>query len=81
MLKKHKGKGIEGVALFLKPEFRNQGLGKVLIEYPYTRLNQEFSYIWGGQEKTLNNIYDWLKRREILYDTGSCFYTIGALNP
>jgi GNAT superfamily N-acetyltransferase len=79
VLENYHGKGIEGVALFLKPEFRSQGLGKALIEYPYTHLNQHFSYIWGGQEKTLNNLFDWLKRRELLYDTGTCFYTIGSL--
>ena len=80
-LKKYNGKGIEGVALYLHEDYRNKGLGRHLIQYPYEYLNQDFSHIWGGQEKDLNNIVDWLKRRELIYDTGSCFYTIGSLNP
>lgn len=78
-LKKYKGRGIEGVALFVRKEYRNLGLGKTLLEYPYEYLSKHFSYIWGGQEKDLNNLYDWLKRRELIYDTGTCFYTIGSL--
>lgn len=78
-LKKHKGRGIEGVGLYLLPEYRNKGLGKALIQYPYEILCDQFSYIWGGQEKDLNNLFDWLKRRELIYDTGRCFYTIASL--
>ena len=80
-LRKYNGKGIEGVALYLHEDYRNKGLGRHLINYPYEYLNKEFSHIWGGQEKDLNNIVDWLKRRELIYDTGRCFYTIGSLNP
>ena len=79
VLRKYRGRGIEGVALFLLSDYRKQGLGKVLINYPYTHLSDKFSYIWGGQEKTLNNIVDWLKRREVFYDTGTTFYTIASL--
>lgn len=79
VLKQYKGKGIEGVALFLQSKYRNKGLGKALISYPYTHLSDKFSYIWGGQEKSLNNIMDWLKRREVFYDTGTTFYTIASL--
>ena len=79
-LKRYSGEGIEGVALFLHKDYRSRGLGRYLIEYPYEHLNKVFSHIWGGQEKDLNNIMDWLKRRELIYDTGRCFYTIGSLN-
>ena len=79
VLRKYPGKGIEGVAVFLKYEYQGQGLGRSLIQYPYHNLEHEFSYIWGGQEKLLNNLTDWLKRRELLYDSGECFYTITSL--
>ena len=79
VLKQYPGKGIEGVAVFLQPEFRGMGLGRSLINYPYFYLCHHFSYIWGGQEKQLHNLFDWLKRRELLYDTGDCFYTIASL--
>lgn len=78
-LQNHQGKGIEGVALYLDKNYRNRGLGRRLINYPYRYLSSEFSYIWGGQEKDLHNLFDWLKRRELIYDTGRCFYTIGSL--
>jgi len=81
ILRKYPGRGIEGVAIFLKPEYRGKGLGKILIHYPYEGLSKDFSYIWGGQEKQLDNLYYWLKRRELLYDTGSCFYTIASIKP
>ena len=80
-LRKYKGKGVEGVALYLHEDYRCKGLGRHLIQYPYEYLNEDFSHIWGGQEKELNNIMDWLKRRELIYDTGTCFYTIGSLRP
>ena len=76
----YKGRGIQGHALFLKSEFRNRGWGKKLILYPYS-LYPHFQYIWGGQEKDLFNLYDWLKRRSLFYDDGHCFYTIGSLKP
>ena len=79
VLRRYPGRGIEGVAVFLKQEYRDKGLGRLLINYPYHHLQENFSYIWGGQEKQLENLFDWLKRRELLYDTGDCFYTIGSL--
>ena len=68
----YSGRGIQGHALFLRSEFRNRGWGKRLIQYPYT-LYPHFQYIWGGQEKNLFNLYDWLKRRTLFYDDHTCF--------
>ena len=79
-LELYTGPGIQGHALFLKSEFRNRGWGRRLIEYPYS-LYPRFEYIWGGQEKDLFNLYDWLKRRSLFYADASCFYTIASLKP
>ena len=76
----YSGPGIQGQALFLDFAYRKRGWGKLLIEYPYS-LYPHFQYIWGGQEQNLYNLYDWLKRRELLFDDGSCYYTIGSLAP
>lgn len=65
-------KGIEGVLLVVDKEIRGQGWGNILKEYPKTL---EVDYIWGQQLKTLNNIGDWLKRREILFETTTTYIT------
>lgn len=65
-------KGIEGVLLVVDKEIRGQGWGNILKEYPKTL---EVDYIWGQQLKTLNNIGDWLKRREIVGETTAAYIT------
>ena len=80
LIESYKGSGIQGYALFLERSFRQRGWGRLLIEYPYT-LFPKFQYIWGGQEKDLGNMYDWLKRRELFFETKDAFYTIGWLDP
>jgi hypothetical protein len=65
-------KGIEGVLLVVDKEIRGQGWGNKLKEYPKTL---QVDYIWGIQLKTLNNIGDWLKRREILFETTTTYIT------
>jgi hypothetical protein len=65
-------KGIEGVLLVIDKEIRGQGWGNKLKEYPKTL---EVDYIWGQQLKTLNNIEDWLKRREIVGETTGAYIT------
>lgn len=65
-------KGIEGVLLVVDKEIRGQGWGNILKEYPKTL---EVDYIWGQQLKTLNNIGDWLKRREIVGETTTTYIT------
>ncbi|MFN9953714.1 MAG: hypothetical protein ACK55I_11490, partial [bacterium] len=54
-------KGVEGVVLAVSEEVRGQGWGNKLKDFPKTL---EVDYIWGQQLKSLNNLEDWLKRRE-----------------
>lgn len=54
------GRGIEGVALAVRSEYKNRGYGKKLIEYS-KKLN--YDYVWGQQLELLGNLNDWLKRR------------------
>jgi hypothetical protein len=65
-------KGVEGVLLAVSEEVRGQGWGNKLKDYPKTL---EFDYIWGQQLKTLNNLEDWLKRRELIAETKSVYIT------
>lgn len=72
---KYEGNGLHGVALGIHPDYKGQGLGKLLIEYPSKHMKDKFDYIWGMQLKVLNNIDDWLKRRELVYDAGYMYIT------
>ena len=65
-------KGVEGVVLAVSEEVRGQGWGNKLKDYPNTL---EIDYIWGQQLKSLNNLGDWLKRRELIAETQSVFIT------
>ena len=65
-------KGVEGVLLAVSEEVRGQGWGNKLKDYPKTL---EIDYIWGQQLKSLNNLEDWLKRRELIAETQSVFIT------
>jgi len=55
-----RGRGIEGVSLAVRSEYKNRGYGKILIEHS-KKLN--YDYIWGQQLKLLGNLNHWLKRR------------------
>lgn len=65
-------KGVEGVLLAVSEEIRGQGWGNKLKNFPKTL---EVDYIWGQQLKSLNNLKDWLKRRELIAETQSVFIT------
>jgi hypothetical protein len=56
-------KGVEGVLLVIEPSIRSKGWGNKLKYYPKTL---GVDYIWGQQLKSLNNLEDWLKRRELI---------------
>jgi hypothetical protein len=72
-LNKYKNKrGVEGIALAIIPEFRGKGYGNLLKDLPKTL---GFDYVFGGQMKKLNNLDDWLKRRELIADGGDCWIT------
>lgn len=73
---KYTGKGIQGVALALDKEYRGTGIGKKLINVPYT-LGAD--YIWGMHLDSLNNLKDWLKRRELVFTNGGIHVTATRL--
>lgn len=64
--------GVEGVLLLVDSSVRGQGWGNKLKDFPKT-LNVD--YIWGQQFKSLNNLNDWLKRRELVATTGEVYIT------
>jgi hypothetical protein len=66
-------KGIEGVLLVIDDSIRNQGWGNKLKDYPKSL---GVDYIWGQQFKGLNNLKDWLKRRELITTTRDCYITL-----
>jgi predicted double-glycine peptidase len=71
-------KGIEGVALAVKPEFRGSGYGNMLKDYSVK--NTKADYIWGMQLRDLKNINDWVKRRRIVFSSGAMFITLQDIN-
>ena len=66
-------KGVEGVMLTVDESIRGQGWGNKLKDYPKTL---GVDYIWGQQLKGLNNLEDWLKRRELVGETDDCYITL-----
>lgn len=70
-------KGIEGVALAVKPKFRGLGYGNMLKDYSIHNTNAD--YIWGMQLRDLKNINDWAKRRRIVSSSSSMFITLQDL--
>lgn len=65
-------KGVEGVLLCVDESLRGQGYGNQLKDYPKTL---GYDYIWGQQFKNLNNLKDWLKRRELVGETEHVYIT------
>lgn len=55
-------KGVYGILLALLPEYRNMGLGKMLIEYGESISD----YIWGMHDNKLDNLKHWEKKRKIV---------------
>lgn len=66
-------KGVEGVLLAVDKSIQGQGWGNKMKDFPKTL---GFDYIWGQQLKTLNNLQDWLKRRELITETKSVYVTL-----
>lgn len=65
-------KGVEGVVLTVAEEIRGQGWGNQLKDFPKSL---EVDYVWGQQFKHLNNLEDWLKRRELVLETDFIYIT------
>jgi hypothetical protein len=64
--------GVEGLLLAVDKSVRGQGYGNKLKDYPSTL---GYDYIWGQQFKSLNNLKNWLKRRELVATTDSVYIT------
>lgn len=72
-------KGIHGVVLALKPEFRGKGYGRRLRDIPRTL--GRYDYVWGYNVKSLGNIDNWLKYgRRIIGESDACYVTLMDLN-
>ena len=65
-------RGVEGVLLSVDSSIRGLGYGNKLKDYPKTL---GYDYIWGQQFKGLNNLNDWLKRRELVATTSEVYIT------
>jgi hypothetical protein len=65
--------GLEGVALFVLPEYRALGVGHALKDYAQ-KLN--YDYMWGYHLKSFNNLPDWLKRRRLVAEDPSVYITL-----
>lgn len=67
-------KGVQGVGLFVLPEYRDLGIGAALRDIP---LYLPYDYIWGMHLKELNNIDNWKRYgREVLAGEGEIFTTM-----
>lgn len=67
-------RGVEGVALFLLPEFRGSGIGRLLREIPKSL---GVDYIWGQHFKDLNNLKNWTDYgRQVIYEDEDLFITM-----
>lgn len=64
--------GVEGLLLAVDEDIRGLGFGERLKDMPKTL---GIDYIWGQQFKSLGNLEDWLKRRELIFETGDVYIT------
>jgi hypothetical protein len=64
--------GVEGLLLAVDESIRGFGFGNRLKDLPRTL---GVDYIWGQQFKLLNNLDDWLKRRELIGEIGDVYIT------
>lgn len=73
--------GVWGIALGVKPTEKNKGYGKTIRDYARNYYkSQGFDYFWGYQFKSLNNIDNWLKYREILEYDDNMYVTVEFFN-
>lgn len=64
--------GVEGLMLAVDTSVRGFGFGNRLKDMPK---NLGVDYIWGQQFKALNNLDDWLKRRELVLESPHVYIT------
>jgi len=55
--------GIQGLVVGLLKEFRQNGLGEILLQYPKSL---GFDYVWGCQTHGVSDVSKWLKRRKLI---------------
>jgi hypothetical protein len=67
-------RGIEGVALGILKEYRNQNLSKLLKNKVKTSSNAD--YIFGLQYKSLKNLNDWVKIRRLVAKSANFYCTL-----
>lgn len=80
-LEKYKDKkGVEGCALGIFPEYRNKGIGFLMIDtsIEYAK-NNNIDYIFGQHYKTLNNIEYWKRIRKLIAESDTVYFTIKDL--
>lgn len=65
--------GLQGISLAILPEFRGFNLGSKLKEYTY---NLGYDYIWGVQDKKLENIEFWKRTRDIIAESPNAYASI-----
>lgn len=73
--------GLQGIALCVSKSKRGLGYGELLKKYAR---ELGYDYLWGVQDKKLNNIGFWKKTREIFAESNSRFATyekIKKINP
>jgi len=71
--------GLKGLSLFVKPKFRDKGIGKLLINYYKDVKDEDVNFIWGGAFHELNNLSHWEKRRILFADIFGVYYSIDLL--
>jgi ribosomal protein S18 acetylase RimI-like enzyme len=69
--------GIQGISLAVLPEYRDKGFGEKLKNYVD---NLDYDYIWGVQDKKLENINFWTKTRKIIVESDTHFATLKVRN-
>ena len=69
-------RGVEGIGLGVLKKFKGRGIGKMLIEKSQSL---PVGYIWGYQLKSLKNIDDWMKRRQLYYENKELYITYQIL--
>ena len=73
-MKEYEGlKGIQGVALFLLPEYRGMRIGNVLRNIPIKMVGVD--YIWGMHLHALDNVKQWTKFGRKLIDSYGGIHT------
>ena len=56
--------GVQGVALFVLPQYVGEGIGRQLRQIPIDRLKVD--YVWGEHYKELDNLGQWIAAGRVL---------------